>query len=403
MNRTRAISIAVAPLALVAIAACFSSSSGSGAGSGGSSGSGSGSGGSSGSSSGSGSGGGSGGSSGSASSSGGGSGSGSGGGSGSSSGGNGGTQLASGLSGIQSLIVAGSSLAWIDYGTKSIMTVPIAGGSMPKVVFTDANLDVDIAWDGTSIFFFRTIGGTSELDSIGLDGSGKKTLSSGINYSPISGKVSELFIAGGNVYFAGWVVTDAGASFGAILSVPTTGGPWSIAVQGTGAAYWGFNSTNLIWADSSGAYFNYVPVNGGGKLLTGYATLGGTPTVLTGVDNPISGNFTVLNGAAYYTDDTITGGFTAKLQKVTPGGAPSTVATYTGEEGTTLAADSSGMFMLATGMANGIYRVDPTSGVQTAFDSANNALDTAVFALDSKNLYFVEGAGGKYSIWSKAR
>jgi hypothetical protein len=274
---------------------------------------------------------------------------------------------------------------------------------MPKVVLTDANLDLDLAWDGTSIFFLRTTGGTSEVDSIGVDGSGMKTLSSGIYADPPSGKVSELFIAGGNVYFAGWVEVDAGGYFGAILSVPTIGGSWSIAVQGTGAAYWGFNSANLIWADSSGAYFSYVPTSGGGVRLTGYATPGGALTVLTGVDNPISGNFTVLNGAAYYTDDSITGGFTAKLQKVTPGGAPSTVATYTGEEGTTLAADGSGMFMLATGMANGIYRVDPTSGVQTPFDSANNDLDTAVFALDSKNLYFVEVSAGKYSIWSKAR
>jgi hypothetical protein len=284
------------------------------------------------------------------------------------------------------------------------MTMPIAGGSMPKVVLTDANLAVDIAWDGTSIFFLRVINGKPELDSIGLDGSGQKTLASGFSYiASHLGKGSELFVAGGNVYFAGYVIPDGAAYFGAIFAVPTTGGSWSIAVQGMGAAFWSFNETELLWADASGAYFNYLPTNGGGTVVTGYATLGGTPAVLTGVDTPHSGNFTAVNGAAYYTDDSITGGFTAKLQKVTPGGAPSTVATYMGEEGTTLAADGSGMFMFATGMANGVYTVDPSSGAQTPFDSANNDLDTAVFALDSKNLYFVEVSAGKYSIWSKAR
>ena len=117
----------------------------------------------------------------------------------------------------------------------------------------------------------------------------------------------------------------------------------------------------------------------------------------------MGGDVAGAGGVAYVSSNTMSAPFAATLQKITSGSSASTLGTYAGEETTTVAADGSGIFMFATGMGSGIYAVDPSSGAQTPFDSANGDLNTSVFALDSQNLYFVEVAGGKYSIWSKAR
>jgi hypothetical protein len=268
-------------------------------------------------------------------------------------------------------------------------------------VYADANIDPCLATDGTSLYFISTTSAMSELDSVGLDGTGEKMLASGFMAADAftsNGPGAQLFVASGNVYFAGF-------SSG-VMSVPTTGGTaTSVANVSSGQVQ------AVLWADASGVYFLQASAS---DVVQWIPLAGGTPTVLftsaqvnAGFAPIATGGFTVIGGTAYFMVDTdgTSGAGPAALMKSSGGAMATTVATYMGEAGqfgSGLIGDASGMYEFVNGNTGGIDSVDVSTGAQTLVDSPGN-LNNFAHALDAAHLYFGQVGNSQFSLWSRAR
>jgi hypothetical protein len=185
--------------------------------------------------------------------------------------------VASGLAdaSVFSLTAVGSSLYWVSYSQSGntpvgIMTVPIAGGT-PSLLLAVTNIDRNLATDGTLLYFSATTkpdGGawSAEIDSVGLDGTGRKVVSSttanatspsfSTGVSALFNDedyASSLFVVAGNLYFAATGVYEDATGMATIWSAPVAGGPATPiitnAYQDSGAID---QMQALVWADSSG-------------------------------------------------------------------------------------------------------------------------------------------------------
>ncbi|HEY6461055.1 MAG TPA: hypothetical protein VIY73_12915, partial [Polyangiaceae bacterium] len=318
------------------------------------------------------------------------SGSGSGSSSGSSSGGNGDTQLAGGLSGLSSLLVVGSNAYWVAPKT-GIQSVAVTGGT-PTTIYADASIDGTLATDGTLLYFTSSPNGASELDSVSLTGSGEQMLASGFEILVGKQSGSQMFVTGGNVYFATFPTS--------IVSVPTAGGTATTVATSTQQA-------TLLWADASGLYFldglnvDWTPL-AGGTPATVYdgsgATAGNTPVAI--------GSLTVVGGTAYLlVDSDGTGSGSVALMKSTGGATATTVATYGNEatqSGSGIVGDANGLYEFVGGNSGGIYGAAPSTGAQTLLDSPID-LTNDVHALDASHVYFGQVGNSQFSLWARAR
>jgi hypothetical protein len=313
--------------------------------------------------------------------------------------GSGPTSLAGGLSQVLSLTVIGSNLYWVNgqnVAAGAIQTMPITGGT-PKTVLAAANLQGDLATDGTLLYFTARTSGQpfDEIDSIGLDGSGQKTLVTGLLAFGHSSLSSELFVVAGNLYF--------GSAVGPVTA-PATGGTVTNLTPGLQDA--NARLDELIWVDSSGAYFTYISMGtlsfGDVPLVGGTLTQLATPPLIT--VNSWGGDFTIVGGTAYYISDAMISA--AVLYKAAaPSGPATSVKTFTNETQSSIIADAAGMFAIEGSDSNtGIYEVDPATGAQTPlFIPTNGTPVNQVQALDAQNLYFALGGQGSYSIYALKR
>jgi hypothetical protein len=311
--------------------------------------------------------------------SGGSSGSGSGSGSGGSSGGL--ITIATSPNQPNALVLAGSTLYWTELQT-GIKSIGVTGGT-PKVVLSDTSIDQNLATDGTLLYYTRTTGTASspasEVDAVGLDGTGQKMLATGFiaTHNAVGGvggiisPASQLFVVSGNA-----ILSAVMGNKDTIGSVPTTGGGTLTDLFPSIASP---NVTDLVLADASGLYFQsvglqYAPLAGASALTTLYAPSSGN------AGDPSGGELVTSGGAAYFTFRTLgeqepTKLGTTTLMKATPPSGPaSTVGTLAMEPACGLVADATGMYALAYGsgdstqtggIGGAIFKVDPSTGTST--------------------------------------
>jgi hypothetical protein len=319
------------------------------------------------------------------------------------------TSVAGGMANLQSLLVTGSNLYWVNGQNTAggmIQSVPTAGGT-PTAVLTAANLQGDLATDGTKLYFTALTAGadTFEIDSIGLDGSGQTTLASGLQLLSELGLSSHLFVVGSSVYAA---TEDPGTGLSTVIAVPLMGGAASSGlVTGLGP---GPNNTfsglrELVDVDPSGIYFTYVAA---GVITFGYVPLtgGAYQTVTSASGNPVGGDFFITGGNAYFLVDQ---SLNTVLTELTSATAPTTaLATYMAQAGTALVGDSMAAYALSNyGNNAGVYRIDLSTYAETSLLNISSGTEPlpspSLGALDGTSVYYVAGGGGSYSIWKLPR
>ena len=323
------------------------------------------------------------------------------------------------------LTVVGQNLYWVNgqnSPTGAIQSIPIdttcnpstgVCTNQPKTVLAYSQLQGDLTSDGSSLYFLGSdpndAGAFDGVYSVGLDGTGLKTLASGLNLVVHGGNASEIFVVGGNVYCGVASLTTGGLS---VISVPVGGGATTALVQGLNVQG-GYQLEDVPLVDSSGIYIFYsYPSEGGTATSLGYVPLsGGVPTALYTPtqfeqapfgSGTWSGDFTDVGGTAYFIVDinnTTIPPFAGSFMKWTsPSGPATKIAATVGELGG-LVGDAKGMFALVNGAGEaGIFRIDPTTGAMTPFWSGGAPWDD-VSALDANNLYFASSE----TLYAKAR
>jgi hypothetical protein len=319
--------------------------------------------------------------------------------------GGGDTMLVGGRSKMNGLMVIGSNLYWIE-ASSGIFKVPVTGGTAQSV-FADANIGQALGTDGTHLFFTRTSGTGSDIDMVGLDGTGQQVLASGVyDLSAVSSSGPQIFVVNGTVYVNGT---------SSIMTVSLAGGDAGAdAGAGTGTVSMGSSNVliqALFAADSSNIYFNDFTGN-----VYSVATGGGTPSmILAGGTGGTTGNaanpgdLVVVGGAAYILQAG-TVNQTINLMKSTGGAAATTVAPYTMENGSRagLALDGNGgLYEFVGGNKAGVYDAPVSSGTQTAVDTGGalqlGNMVGALNAVDSAHIYYAAVGGGMFSIWSHGK
>jgi hypothetical protein len=260
------------------------------------------------------------------------------------------------------MLIAGSSLFWV-IPQSGIMSVPLAGGT-PTMIYANPSIDEYLGSDGSALYFAATNTSGAEVDSVGLDGTGEKQLVSGVfDFGGMNDCGPQIFVVGGTVYI------NASSN---ILSVPTSGGSAGMVLSGNPPV-----ALALLWADSSGIYFE-----GAGDLYWVPVTGGAAQSFYTfSIASPIQpGQLTVVGGTAYFVvNDSSNSGV---LMKSTAGSAATTVTTYSGENlhsGGIASDGNGGLYEFGSG---GIASAVASTGAQTILESGlqnewgqNNAVD----------------------------
>jgi hypothetical protein len=313
------------------------------------------------------------------------------------------------MASLQSLLLTGGTLFWVNGQNQAggmIQSVATSGGT-PSAVLTAANLQGDLATDGTKLYFTALTTGsdTFEIDAIGLDGSGQTTLASGLELVSETGQASHLFVVGSSAYVA---ILDPDTGVTTVVSVPLDGGaPSSGLVTGLGPGTGDTFSqlTELVDVDPSGIYFTYTAssvVSFGYVPLTG----GAYQTVTSASGNPVGGDFFIADGKAYFLVDRFPN--TVLTLLTSPASPTTALATYMEQSGTALVGDSLAAYALSNSGDNaGVYRVDLSTYTETSLlntSSGTEPLPTQnLGALDQTSVYFVAGGDGTYSIWKLPR
>ncbi|MHB8418665.1 MAG: hypothetical protein ACYDCL_11345 [Myxococcales bacterium] len=348
------------------------------------------------------------------------------------------TTLASGLTDPNSLTVNDGTIFWINsarHSDSSIQSVAATGGKVTTVL-SQANLDGNLATDGTSLYFSfpAANGSTSVISSCGLDGSNVQQLTSAVQVETPSKLVSVLFAQGGTVYVAATVpppgicVFNCGTPFPVlsegpfIWSLPSSGGTPVIAVPMPVTATHVELLGTLYRVDSSGIYYSStsgdIPTGNQKIEIHSIALSGGSPATLWSVSEtgpmpypPGGGGLTVAGDSAFWLADNFQTSDVELLSAPTAGGSPSTIQTYHNQMSTYLAGDSNGLFIDQEIQSNdpGIFSVS-LSGTATSYVQSAHAFSTSVgserqMVVDSTNVYWVAGGhnGGQATVHAKAR
>jgi hypothetical protein len=309
--------------------------------------------------------------------------------------------LVGGRSAMGGLTLVGSNLYWVE-DQSGIFSVPVTGG-MAKSVYANPNINQALGTDGTLLYFTQTSGTGSEVDSVGLDGTGEQALATGVfDLSAENNAGPQIFVVNGVVYVNGtgniYTITPA-ADGGAAED----GGTMGTVLTGTTEVQ------SLLWADASGIYFTDF----GGSVY--WVALAGGPGTAIYTSSSIGsgappGDLTVVGGTAYFL---LPGSATqtAQLMKSTAGATATVVASYSMENANRagIAADGNGgLYELVGGDLPGIYGAPVSSGTQTAVDTSTSAINIInmsgdLHAVDAQNIYYGVVGGSVFSIWAHAR
>jgi len=312
--------------------------------------------------------------------------------------------LATGLAQPLSLTVVGDKLFWIEQHDSGgrIRSVGVAGGTPISITsFTD--LDVNLASDGTSLYFTRLPDRQAVLPiwaimKCDLDGTNVTTITQGtLTPSENFGNGNGLFIVNGTLYLA---AAPVGEAISGLTSVTQAGVVTALpAVAPGGISY-------LSWADETGLYF-WDNGGDGGAPAFARSPLAGTAVGVWAVNAGFEdGSYAFVNGDVYVAlnnnadapETPIT-----TITKITAGAGAGVDATllvslsnWTGTS-ISIAADTNGMFItrggnLGVGAAlPGIYSVSMTTGATTLVQVDPSATAEGL-VLDAKNVYWFEQA-----------
>jgi hypothetical protein len=281
--------------------------------------------------------------------------------------------LASNVS-VGALTVLGSSLFWNP--GQVIMKVPTTGGT-PTALVTDSSIpQAELATDGTRLYFMKD-GVPGEIDAINPDGSGQTMLYSGALTGGGVDGVSEMFIVGSTLYLNEGI---------GVFSLPLAGGtPQEIVMD----------SFELLAADASSLYMLTQ------ESMIGFTPLaGGTPMTFGAGPSPIElgmgGQFASVGGTLYYLASAGPNQPLSLMKLAPPSTSPTTVKTLMiNGPNAQILGDANGLY---AEMGNAIYQIDPSSGaLTTLYKPFANLQKSGAFAMDAKNLYFVE-TGNLYAL-----
>lgn len=180
------------------------------------------------------------------------------------------TLVVGGQSSLNGLTLIGSTFYWVE-AESGIFSVPAAGGSAQSV-YANANIDQALGTDGTHLFFTQTSSTGSEIDMVGLDGTGEQALASGaFDLSAVNDSGPRIFVAGGTVYVNGT---------SNIFTVPLTAGDGGADGGGQGTLITsGAAEVQALFAiDASYIYFSDFT----GDLYAGSLTTGAATMILAG-------------------------------------------------------------------------------------------------------------------------
>jgi len=305
---------------------------------------------------------------------------------------------------IVGLTVAGSNLFWIDGAFTAggaIRSVPISGGT-PKTIYSSPRLAGDLATDGQELYF--TVGdpndsSSADIESISFDGMDTEGTpgANGVAGPVLLGshsRASEIFVAGGNVYFF---------NFNGVYSVSVNGGMPSIVVHAPANG-----AVNELLGLVGNVYYAYTTSTGGPTLFgcspvasSASAQLFVTPPTNPNANAGWGGDFAVIDlpqvgvpETAYFLANA--GSNAALWKAASPSGPGASVVSYAGETATALIGDNQGLYALLTGTHAGLYAIDPSVGTQTLV-TTNNGDIGSLAVLDATSVYFM-GSAGLYSV-----